>query len=122
MLGDKIKEIRKDMNLTQDQFAKKLGISRSYLGDMERGRLKGNNVKIISKLSDITGKPMEFFIDKSDEETDIKPYEFLDAALEMLIDKKMIDSEGNITSKKAQDIINDILKKELLLKLESKEK
>jgi transcriptional regulator with XRE-family HTH domain len=121
MLNDKVKSLRKEMNLTQEEFANRLGISRSYLGDIERGRLKGNNAKLISKLSDITGKPMEYFLDK-DVAEDIKPYQFLDAALDMLIEKNLINNEGNITSSKAQKIFDDILKKEILLKLESKEK
>jgi transcriptional regulator with XRE-family HTH domain len=61
MLKDKVKESRKELQLTQEEFANKLGISRSYLGDIERGRLKGNNANLISKLSDVTGKPMEYF-------------------------------------------------------------
>jgi transcriptional regulator with XRE-family HTH domain len=65
MLKDKVKEIRKEMELTQEEFAKNLNISRSYLGDIETGRLKGTNVKIISKLSDVTGKPIEYFLEKN---------------------------------------------------------
>jgi len=121
MLKDKIKEIRKELHLTQDEFAKKLNISRSYLGDLERGRLKGNNAKLISKLSDVTGKPMEYFLDKSIDDN-IKPYDFLDAALDMLIDKNMIDKSGKILNDTAREIINDMLEKEILLKIESKGK
>lgn len=121
MFKDKIKEIRKELHLTQEEFAKKLNISRSYLGDLERGRLKGNNAKLISRLSDVTGKPMEYFLDKSIG-SEIKPYDFLDAALDMLIDKNMIDENGKILSDKAKKIIDDMLEKEILLKLESKGK
>jgi transcriptional regulator with XRE-family HTH domain len=121
MFKDKIKEVRKELHLTQDEFAKKLNISRSYLGDLERGRLKGNNAKVISKLSDVTGKPMEFFLDKSVND-EIKPYDFLDAAIEMLISKNMIDDKGRIVNDKAKKIIDDMLQKEILLKLESKDR
>jgi len=48
MFKDKIKSIRKELGYTQIDFAKILGISRSYLGDLETGRLKGSNVQLIS--------------------------------------------------------------------------
>lgn len=119
MLKDKVKEIRKEMNLTQEEFAKKLGISRSYYCDIERGRLKGTNVKIISKLSDVTGKSMEYFLDK---DIEVKQYDILDSALDMLIDKNLIDSEGNFLDQTSHNIVMDILKKEIQLKYSLKTK
>lgn len=118
MLKDKVKSIRKEMGLTQEEFAKKLDISRSYLGDIERGRLKGTNVKIISKLSDITGKPMEYFMDK---EVELRQYDILDSAIDMLIANNLIDNEGNITDKTSKEIIWSILKKEIQLKIKNRE-
>lgn len=37
---DALKEARKTLHLTQDEFAKLLGISRNYLAQMETGRCK----------------------------------------------------------------------------------
>lgn len=50
-IGENIKNLRKQMNLTQDEFAKKIGISRSYLGDLENNRrnLSTETAKKISK-------------------------------------------------------------------------
>ncbi|GAA0774394.1 helix-turn-helix domain-containing protein [Clostridium subterminale] len=118
MLKDKVKEIRKEMGLTQEEFAKKLNISRSYLGDIERGRLKGTNVKIISKLSDVTGKPMEYFLGK---DVEVKQYDILDSALDLLIDKGLIDNNGDITDETSKEIILNILKKEIQLKMKNRE-
>ncbi|NFN09377.1 helix-turn-helix domain-containing protein [Clostridium botulinum] len=117
MFKDKIKAVRKDLGLTQIEFAKRLGISRSYLGDLETGRLKGSNVKIISKLSDLSGKSMEYFLGK---DAEIKQYEILDSAIEMLLDKNLISSEGEISDKTAENILLEILKKEIKLKIENK--
>ena len=118
MLGVKVRELRLSMKLTQEEFAKKLGISRSYLGDIERGRLKGNNVKIISILSDISGKPMEYFLDKK---ANVKLYDTLDAALDMIIDKGLVDEEGNILDETSREIIYNILKTEIKLKIKTRE-
>ncbi|MDU6040103.1 MAG: helix-turn-helix domain-containing protein [Clostridium butyricum] len=118
MLKDKVKDLRKELGLTQEEFANKLGISRSYYCDIERGRLKGTNVKIISKLSDITGKPMEYFLGK---DVDVKQYDILDSAIDLLISKNMIDEEGNILDEISKNILMDILKKEIQLKIKNKE-
>lgn len=36
-LGMKIKSVRESMNLTQEQFAQKCGMSKNYIGMLERG-------------------------------------------------------------------------------------
>ncbi|MEG0133814.1 MAG: helix-turn-helix transcriptional regulator [Clostridium sp.] len=118
MLKEKVKEIRKEMGLTQEEFAKMLNISRSYLGDIERGRLKGTNVRIISKLSDVTGKTMEYFLDKN---VEVKQYDILDSAIEMLLEKNLINSDGDIIDETSREIIQNILKKEIQLKMKNKE-
>lgn len=118
MLKNKVKEVRKEMGLTQEEMAKKLNISRSYLGDIERGRLKGTNVKIISKLSDITGKPMEYFLGK---DVEVRQYDILDSAIDLLIEKDLIDTNGDIKDETSKEILWNILKKEIQLKIKNRE-
>ncbi|WP_270545615.1 helix-turn-helix domain-containing protein [Clostridium butyricum] len=55
-MGTNIRNIRKELNLTQKEFAEKLGISRSNLSDIENGRNKGHNTDIILKVSKISGR------------------------------------------------------------------
>lgn len=118
MFKDKFREIRKSMGLTQMQFAEKLNISRSYVNDLERGRIKGTNVNLISRLSDLTGKPMEYFIDK---DVKLNNYEVLDKTIDVLIDKGWIDSKGNFVDNSVYKILLDVLKKEIELKIKNKE-
>jgi len=118
MLKNKVKEVRKEMGLTQEEMAKKLNISRSYLGDIERGRLKGTNVKIISKLSDVTGKPMEYFLGK---DVKVRQYDILDSAIDLLIEKELIDTNGDIKDETSKEILWNILKKEIQLKIKNRE-
>lgn len=112
-LGEKVRAIRKDLGLTQQQFAEKLGISRSYLGDIELGRLKGNNLKFITLLAEFTGKQMEYFIDNS---LKVNSMDLLDGALDMIIKRGLTDDDGNITDEIAKGMIWDIIKKEIVLK------
>lgn len=118
MLSDKIKMLRKERNLTQEELAKLLGISRSYLGGLERGDNKGVNVKLLDKLSDVFDKPIEYFMGK---EISLNIYDTLDNAIEMMLKSGFIDSEGNFLNDTAKDMVLEILKKEIQLKIKKNE-
>lgn len=50
-IGDNIKQIRKEKKLTQQELAKKMGISRSYLSDVENNRYNPSS-KTIETLAE----------------------------------------------------------------------
>jgi transcriptional regulator with XRE-family HTH domain len=41
-IGNKIREFRMEKNLTQEEFAEQIGISVSYVGQIERGQRKAS--------------------------------------------------------------------------------
>ncbi|MCG3206386.1 MAG: hypothetical protein KCHDKBKB_03122 [Elusimicrobia bacterium] len=49
-LGERIKELRKKLGMTQEDLAFKVGVDRSYMGFVERGE-KNPTVATISKIS-----------------------------------------------------------------------
>ncbi|EGQ3915436.1 helix-turn-helix transcriptional regulator, partial [Staphylococcus pseudintermedius] len=49
-IGDNIKKIRKEKNITQSQLARSLEISQSYLSDLENNR-KNLGIKTIEKIA-----------------------------------------------------------------------
>lgn len=51
-LGDKIKQLRKSLGLTQEQFAEKAGIDNKHLSKIENG-LHLPSYKTIKKISDV---------------------------------------------------------------------
>lgn len=74
-LGERIKSARSlcsqklGIRLTQQLLAEKIGISRSYMGDIESGRTYPTLV-VLSSLADACGLPLSFFsIDGEDGET-----------------------------------------------------
>lgn len=73
MLGDKIKDLRKDKNLTQVQLAKEIGIAQSTLGMIEKNRTPAGR-KTLIKLADFFGVTVDYLL-SDDEKTDktIKP-------------------------------------------------
>lgn len=117
-LADKVKKLRKSMGLSQVEFAKLLGISRSYLGDIETGRNKGTKFSLINKLSNVTGKPIGYF---SDGEIEIAQYEILDATIEMLINKGLISKDGKV-DKRYKDMVWETLEGEIAMKMERRSK
>ena len=60
-INERIKSIRKENNLTQDEFAVKLGIKRSLLGAYEEGRAEPNYDVLIA-LADFAGKSVDEII------------------------------------------------------------
>ena len=65
-IGRLVKQARKiageneGKKVTQVMFADKLGISRSYLADMESGRIEPS-LSILTRVADLTGLPLDFF-------------------------------------------------------------
>ncbi|MCD3223817.1 helix-turn-helix domain-containing protein [Clostridium botulinum] len=53
--GLRLKELRKNLNLTQQDFAKKLNMSRSNIGNIENGiiNLSERNIKDICKIFNV---------------------------------------------------------------------
>ena len=60
MIGEKIKEKRKELNLTQEYLAKELNISRQAVSKWEKG-LSEPSMDNLVKLSEIFGVDMAYF-------------------------------------------------------------
>jgi transcriptional regulator with XRE-family HTH domain len=76
-VGDKIKQIRENLDYSQKELAKLIGVTQMALSKWERGERNPsrNNIK---KLCEITNKPFKYFIEESDkdETTTIKLHYF----------------------------------------------
>ena len=59
-VGTKIKELRKDKGLTQEQLATIAGISRVTLGKLEREQLGSITLKTIDIILDALGFELDF--------------------------------------------------------------
>jgi transcriptional regulator with XRE-family HTH domain len=59
-IGERIEELRKEKNLTQEKLAEKAGLHRAYFWDIENGR--NISIKTIYKISQALGVTLsEFF-------------------------------------------------------------
>lgn len=114
---DRLKKYRKENNITQQQLATKLNVSRSTIAEIERGTIKGT-VEFISKLSEISKKPMSYWVDESIE-NDYKIYQALDVLIDAMIDSERIKDDGKIQSEDKELIIS-VLEKEIKFKIKRK--
>lgn len=64
-IGGNIKRIRMNKRLTQDEFSKETGISRSYLSDLENNR-KSPTIETLEKIARKMNTSMKFLIGGSE--------------------------------------------------------
>lgn len=57
-VGDRIKQVRETKEVSQKQLGKKIGVSESFINDIELGR-KVINEKLLEKISKILGEEIE---------------------------------------------------------------
>jgi transcriptional regulator with XRE-family HTH domain len=52
LLGKRIKRIRKQLNLTQEKVAEKVGVSTNYIGFIEQGRYSPS-LEVVEKIAKV---------------------------------------------------------------------
>ena len=62
LIGKRVKKARKDKGITQEKFAEELGVSVSFVSQVETGEKKFNLARI-SEVSKILEKPISYFVD-----------------------------------------------------------
>lgn len=70
-IGNNIKNLRKKAGLTQEEFSSLIGISRSYLGDLENDR-RNPSIETIKKISKLLNVSIIYLLTESPTFTDIE--------------------------------------------------
>ena len=70
VLSDSIKQVRKALGLTQEQFAFELGVKRSLIGAYEEGRAEPR-LDLLHKMAKLGSVSLEYFISSSTELRDL---------------------------------------------------
>ncbi|HKL74512.1 MAG TPA: helix-turn-helix transcriptional regulator [Halanaerobiales bacterium] len=70
-IGKIIKELRKENNMTQEDLAEKLGITRGAIGLYERGERKVN-YETVNKLADIFGVSSDYLLGRIDKKNPVR--------------------------------------------------
>lgn len=115
-IGNKIREARKELGLTQTEFAKKIGSTRSTVSDLEKGINKGGNFKLINNIAKVSHKPLSYFIDE-DSNFQIGIYDVMDNIFNEMIERDLVDDNGDFDASLNEKIL-EIVKATLALKKE----
>lgn len=68
-INDKIRYIRKQLDLTQEEFAVKVGVSRSFVNKIESGE-KRPSIDTLESIAKIGGVTLDYFSEKAQIITD----------------------------------------------------
>ena len=74
VLGDKLKELREDKNMSQKALADKLGVTQQAVGKWERGKSEPD-IATINKLADIFEVNTDYLLGRIDDPSPTKPRE-----------------------------------------------
>ena len=66
LIGSRIKSLRKENKMSQEELASKLGISRSYFSKIENGQ-RGLSIEIMQKLCKVFNMSMDEFLETIEE-------------------------------------------------------
>ena len=93
MLGDKIKNLRKGMNLTQEQLCGKIGIAQSTLGIIESNKREAGK-KTLLKIADFFGVTVDYLLTDDESELNEKDKKSITKDLKKLMDEFREGTDG----------------------------
>lgn len=96
-IGNRIRGLRKTMELTQVEFAEKIGITQGTLTDIERGRI-GCTVSNLLKISEITAASVNYILG-------LEPYPYEQTLKSGLTTMGVGDGGGNLFVQGSYDAI-----------------
>lgn len=109
---EKLKEFRKNNSLTQVEFAKKYGFSRTTITELESGR-KTPTLKMIEKIATATNTKTSFWLNEK-ENININNFDGLKLIYKKLRATGDIDSDGVMNSK-AKKLVDEMVAAEFRL-------
>lgn len=120
ILSEKIKNYRSEKNLTQNELADELDISRSQLAMIESNK-RPISKQLRNKLAEISGKSLKWWItDTEYDESSYKEMTAMSMLLDYMIDKGVLKSPDDVYSE--TDHIMKMVAEEVRIKLKNKEK
>jgi len=77
-IGDRIKQARNELKMTQDELAKKCGVKRAAVSQWESGKSKSPTAENVMLLAKALGKPSDWFITGKGSGAGVAPDAFMD--------------------------------------------
>lgn len=103
-IGIKIKNLRKSRKMTQEDFAARIGVSRSTLSCYEIGQ-RTPSLKTLQEIADILGVGLDYFgVTKKDE------------AFDLLARAKQVFEDENVPTATKEELYHEFMKLYLKIK------
>jgi len=115
LFGDKLKEYRNSIGLTQEELANKTKINRALIGMIEAGN-RPPSQSVILKLADFSNKSIDWWYGKEDIEKKWQSLNNLDMLIDYLIEQNLINKDGTMDNK-TKNYLWKMLNAEILKKL-----
>lgn len=109
MIGHKLKELREERGMKQDELAKKLSVSPSAIGMYEINKREPNN-ELIKKIANFFNVSVDYLMGNSDYKNEIDFFEKNAEASRNLIEFGSSGELDLINFEKLQEIINTLIK------------
>ncbi len=91
LIGEKIKTLRQEQNLSISELADKAGVAKSYLSSIERSIQTNPSIQFIEKISQVLGVSVNDLLNEStlsDEELDDEWLEIVKEAMQSGVSKE----------------------------------
>lgn len=106
ILGRRIKALRKELKLTQDDIAKRLNISVAALSRYETGAFEPKSVELIVELANIYNVSTDYLLGKSDARNPDVDFDKIDIGLTSKTYATLTDTQKKQIKKLITVIIN----------------
>lgn len=98
-IGQGIKAVRKNLDLTQEDFAELIGITQSYLSLIEKGNKKPHTT-VLEAIAEKANTPMAVLMWMGLTEADVKPdkvelFKTLKPSIDSLVNSIFLDKQTN---------------------------
>ena len=104
MIGEKLKTLRKNRNLKQDDIAELFGITKGTVSNWENNR-RTPNIQQLQRLSDFYGVSMDYF-----NEEEKKPVKIEVEVKEVIYKAKNLLNDENVSLDDKERLFNEIMR------------
>jgi XRE family transcriptional regulator, master regulator for biofilm formation len=65
MIGERVKQLRKEKKMSMSELAEQAGVAKSYLSSIERNLQTNPSIQFLEKLAAVLGVSIDYFIHDS---------------------------------------------------------
>lgn len=117
MIGENIKKIRENQNISINELSRITGVSAGYISSLERGEKKNPSQEILKKISDGLNVSMSSFFNENEEKIKHTTNDIINPRIRPIIDS--LDRAGDLNDEDINEISQQV---EFLINLKRKKK